>query len=150
MEWKNRNNFRAPPYVPTSPRVVFIPILSNMSVKKVIEPLGINLGHWNLNLSIQIGCSLSDWPGFSKMAVTSSLHRIFTLRLLRWKLDFRVYNLGSRIYSFGHFKPEIIPFEVDQSWLQNCRNYALTVDHYFDHNFFNTFSLIIILVPLEI
>ena len=89
MEWKNRNNFGVPPYIPTTPRVVFILILPNLPVGKVIKPLGINLGRWNLNLSVQIGCSLSDRPGFSKMAVTSSLHGIFAFYLLRWKLEFR-------------------------------------------------------------
>ena len=43
--------------LPTTPRVVFIPILPNISVEKGIEPLGINLDRWNLNWSVQIGFS---------------------------------------------------------------------------------------------
>ena len=56
---------------------------------------------------------------FNKLAINFLLLRIFEHCLLRWKLDFRGYNLGSKISSFGLVKIEIIVSEVDRRILKN-------------------------------
>ena len=72
---------------------------------------------------------------FSKLDVTSSLLEIFEHRLLRWKLEFRGYNLGSKISSFGLVKTERILSEVDLSGLLNSQKLSLTEHYSFSHTF---------------
>ena len=56
---------------------------------------------------------------FSKLDITYSLLKIFEYRLLRWKLDFQDYNLGSKIFSFKLVKIEIIASEIDRRISKN-------------------------------